>query len=97
MTNFKKGIDLDSSSVSPLSRRLNGMNPDLFHILFLDLVGQIHAKTHYTKLIMPLKIIDSTTLPLNMTFLDYEKMESYGKFAILNYPRIQLFYQIKWF
>jgi hypothetical protein len=27
----------------------------------------IHAKTHYTKLVMPLKIIDSSTLPLNLT------------------------------
>jgi len=30
-------------------------------------VGQIHAKTHYTKLMMPVKIIDSSTLPLNLT------------------------------
>ncbi|MBZ9537300.1 DUF4372 domain-containing protein, partial [Cytobacillus oceanisediminis] len=64
---LQKGIDLDSISISQLSRRLNGMNPDLFQRLFLDLVAQIHAKTHYTKLIMPLKIIDSSTLPLNLT------------------------------
>ncbi|MBZ9537315.1 IS4 family transposase, partial [Cytobacillus oceanisediminis] len=31
------------------------------------LVSQIHAKTHNTKLVMPLKIIDSSTLPLNLT------------------------------
>ncbi|MFC0472214.1 IS4 family transposase, partial [Halalkalibacter kiskunsagensis] len=64
---LQKGIDLDSISISQLSRRLNGMNPDLFQRLFLDLVAQIHAKTHYTKLIMPLKIIDSSTMPLNLT------------------------------
>ena len=64
---LQKGIDLDSISISQLSRRLNGINPDLFQRLFLDLVAQIHAKTHYTKLIMPLKIIDSSTLPLNLT------------------------------
>lgn len=64
---LQKGIDLDSISISQLSRRLNGMNPDLFQSLFLDLVSQIHAKTHYTKLVMPLKIIDSSTLPLNLT------------------------------
>ena len=64
---LQKGIDLDSISISQLSRRLNGLNPDLFQMLFLDLVTQIHAKTHYTKLIMPLKIIDSSTLPLNLT------------------------------
>ena len=43
------------------------MNPDLFQRLFLDLVSQIQVKTHYTKLVMPLKIIDSSTLPLNLT------------------------------
>ena len=64
---LQKAIDLDSISISQLSRRLNGMNPDLFQLLFLDLVAQIHAKTHYTKLVMPLKIIDSSTLPLNLT------------------------------
>lgn len=64
---LQKGIDLDSISISQLSRRLNGMNPDLFQRLFLDLVAQINAKTHYTKLVMPLKIIDSSTLPLNLT------------------------------
>jgi IS4 transposase len=64
---LQKGIDLDSISISQLSRRLNRMNPDLFQGLFLDLVAQIHAKTHYTKLVMPIKIIDSSTLPLNLT------------------------------
>ncbi|WP_071460333.1 IS4 family transposase [Bacillus massilinigeriensis] len=64
---LQKEIDLDSISISQLSRRLNGINPDLFQRLFLDLVSQIHVKTHYKKLIMPLKIIDSSTLPLNLT------------------------------
>jgi len=64
---LQKGIDLDSISISQLSRRLNGLNPDLFQRLFLDLVSQIHVKTHYTKLVMPLKVIDSSTLPLNLT------------------------------
>ncbi|SUV00559.1 transposase IS4 family protein [Cytobacillus firmus] len=64
---LQQAIDLDSISISQLSRRLNGLNPDLFQRLFLDLVSQIHAKTHYTKLVMPLKIIDSSTLPLNLT------------------------------
>jgi IS4 transposase len=65
---LQKGIDLDSISISQLSRRLNGMNSDIFQRLFLDLVAQIHVKTHYTKIFMPLKIIDSSTLPLNLTF-----------------------------
>ena len=64
---LQKGVDLDSISVSQLSRRLNGINPELFQSLFLELVSQIHAKTHYTKLVMPLKIVDSSTLPLNLT------------------------------
>lgn len=64
---LQKGIDLNSISISQLSRRLNGINPDLFQKLFLDLVAKIHAKTQYTKRVMPLKIIDSSTLPLNLT------------------------------
>lgn len=64
---LQREVDLDSISISQLSRRLNGMNPDIFQRLFLDLVSQIHVKTHYTKLVMPLKIIDSSTLPLNLT------------------------------
>lgn len=64
---LQKAIDLDSISISQLSRRLNGLNPDLFRRLLLDLVSQIHTKTHNTKLVMPLKIIDSSTLPLNLT------------------------------
>lgn len=59
---LQKEIDLESISISQLSRRLNRLNPDLFQQLFLDLVAQIHARTHYTKLIMPMKIIDSSTL-----------------------------------
>jgi putative transposase len=64
---LQKEIDLESISISQLSRRLNGMSTDIFQRLFLDLVSQIREKTHYTKLNMPLKIIDSSTLPLNLT------------------------------
>jgi putative transposase len=171
---LQKGVDLHSISISQLSRRLNGINPDLFQKLFLDLVAKIHAKTQYTKRVMPLKIIDSSTLPLNLTnhkwakfrktkagvklhlrlvfmdkgisypekalmttarehdrgqldimvddkecmyvfdrgyldyerfdrmtatsfFPDYEKTLLYGKFMILNYPKIRLFCRIKWY
>src|SRR5699024_11143583 len=59
--------DLDSISVSQLSRRLNGIPLTLFQCIFLDLVAQIHDETHYSKLVMPLKIIDSSTLPLSLT------------------------------
>jgi IS4 transposase len=61
------GTNLDSISVSQLSRRLNKINPDIFQQLFLDLVVQIQMKTNYAKITMPLKIIDSSTLPLNLT------------------------------
>lgn len=64
---LQKGVGLHSISISQLSRRLNGINPDLFQKLFLDLVAKIHAKTQHTKRVMPLKIIDSSTLPLNLT------------------------------
>lgn len=70
---LQKVIDLESISISQLSRRINSLNPDLFQRLFLDLVTQIHAKTHYTKLVMPLKIIDSSTLPLNLTHHKWAK------------------------
>lgn len=73
---LQKAVDLDSISISQLSRRLNGLNPDLFQRLFLDLVTQIHTKTHYTKLVMPLKIIDSSTLPLNLTNHRWAKFRS---------------------
>src|SRR5690625_7464050 len=32
---LQKEIDLDSISISQLSRRLNGVNPDIFQMLFL--------------------------------------------------------------
>ncbi|KIL45049.1 transposase [Jeotgalibacillus soli] len=48
---LQKGIGLDSISISQLSRHLNGMNPDLFQRLFLDLVAQIHAQTRYQSLL----------------------------------------------
>ncbi len=61
------GVNLESISVSQLSRRLNGMNPEIFHRLFLDLVTQIQDQTTGKKRSMPLKVIDSSTLPLNLT------------------------------
>ncbi|WP_335870931.1 IS4 family transposase [Bacillus sp. 2205SS5-2] len=65
---FQQGVNIESISVSQLSRRLNSIHPDIFQRLFLDLVVQIHQKTNYAKIPMPLKIIDSSTLPLNLTY-----------------------------
>ncbi|WP_335871399.1 IS4 family transposase [Bacillus sp. 2205SS5-2] len=64
---LQMGTNLDSISVSQLSRRLNTINPDIFQQLFLDLVVQIQKKTSHVNHAMPLKIIDSSTLPLNLT------------------------------
>lgn len=64
---LQEGTDLDSISVSQLSRRLTQLNPEVFQQLFLDLVSQIHRKTSYSAVKTPLKIIDSSTLPLNLT------------------------------
>lgn len=65
--NVQKELKFKSISVSQLSRRLNSIRPDIFQRLFLDLVVQIHQKTNYAKIPMSLKIIDSSTLPLNLT------------------------------
>lgn len=64
---LQREVGFDSISISQLSRRLNSINPAIFQRLFLDLVAKIHEKTNYAKIPMPLKIIDSSTLPLNLT------------------------------
>ena len=66
---LQKVTDLDSISFSQLGRRLNQIPSEVFQELFLDLVIRIHEKTQYEqrrKATTPLKIIDSSTLPLNL-------------------------------
>ncbi|WP_282023384.1 DUF4372 domain-containing protein, partial [Priestia flexa] len=66
---LQKATDLESISFSQLGRRLNQIPTDVFQHVFLDLVAQIHAKSQYEqrrKTTTPLKIIDSSTLPLNL-------------------------------
>ena len=61
--------NLDSISNSQLGRRLNQVPTEFFQQIFLDLVAQIHMKTEFKqhrKISTPLKIIDSSTLPLNL-------------------------------
>ena len=61
--------NLDSISNSQLGRRLNQVPTEFFQQIFLDLVAQIHMKTKFEqlrKISTPLKIIDSSTLPLNL-------------------------------
>ena len=65
---LQKATDLESISFSQLGLRLNQTPTDVFQQVFLDLVTHIHEKTHFEKrrkITTPLKIIDSSTLPLN--------------------------------
>lgn len=62
---LQSSIDLDSISHSQLSRRLGTIDTDIFQNLFLDLVTQIQSR-ETKRSAMPLKIIDSSTLPLNL-------------------------------
>jgi IS4 transposase len=66
---LQKTTNLESISFSQLGRRLNQVPTHVFQEIFLDLVAQIHEKTHFEqrrKTMTPLKIIDSSTLPLNL-------------------------------
>lgn len=66
---LQKATYLESISFSQLGRRLNQVPTNVFQQIFLDLVAQIHEKTHFEmrrKTMTPLKIIDSSTLPLNL-------------------------------
>ena len=67
---LQKATGLNSISFSQLGRRLNQIPTEFFQTLFLDLVAQLHQDTHFStrrKTTTPLKIIDSSTLPLNVT------------------------------
>jgi len=66
---LQKATNLESVSFSQLGRRLNQVPPEVFQQVFLGLVAQIHEKTYFKKrrkFTTPLKIIDSSTLPLNL-------------------------------
>src|SRR5690625_1146001 len=64
---FQQALGFQSISASQMSRKNNDLDPSILAMLFLDLVGQIHAHHNQARKVMPLKIIDSTTLPLNLT------------------------------
>src|SRR5690625_2219529 len=64
---LQKAVGFDSISASQLSRKNNEIDPVILATIFLDLVSQIHAHHNQARRLMPLKIIDSTTLPLNLT------------------------------
>src|SRR5699024_1279274 len=66
---LQQSLGLHSISTSHLGRRLSEIPTSFFQSLFLDLVSQINENTHFNtrrKVTMQLKIIDSTTLPLNL-------------------------------
>lgn len=68
--------DLDSISFSQLGRRLNQVPTAFFQTVFLGLVSQIHSKTAFEqrrKTTTPLKIMDSSTLPLNLNHHKWAK------------------------
>lgn len=64
--NVQNTLGFSSISVSQLSRKNNEVNPAILSSLFLSLVGQLNARYQPPKTKMPLKIIDSTTIPLNL-------------------------------
>ena len=66
---LQKATCLESISFSQLGRRLNQVPTQVFQQTFLELVAQVHEKTHFQqrcKISTPLRIIDSSTLPLNL-------------------------------
>lgn len=60
-------LGFDAISASQLSRKNNEMNPAILAAVFSELVYQIQRFHSKSGKDMPLKIIDSSTLPLNLT------------------------------
>ncbi|WP_339214128.1 IS4 family transposase [Ornithinibacillus sp. FSL M8-0202] len=66
---LQDATNLEAISFSQLGRRLNQIPTDFFQAIFLRLVAQIHDKSDFQtrrKRTTPLKIIDSSTLPLSL-------------------------------
>jgi len=64
---LQETLGFESISISQLSRKNNKINPLILANLFLDLVWKIQRYHFKSGKNMPLKIIDSSTLPLNLT------------------------------
>jgi hypothetical protein len=67
---FCKAVNLNSISVSQLSRRLNHLPPQTLHTLFHEMTLSLHSKIGVgaaIKQIGPLHIIDSSTITLSLT------------------------------
>lgn len=61
---LSEATGLSSISASQLSRKNNSVDPQLLMMVFLDLVAKIKGKRS-PKTDGPLKVVDSTTIPLN--------------------------------
>ena len=67
---LQRATGLQLISFSQLGRRINSIPTEFFQTIFLDLVSKIHQKTDFQSrrnMTTPLKMIDSSTLPLNLT------------------------------
>lgn len=62
---LQKTLGFECISASQLSRKTNNLNPAILSAMFLDLVTKIKGYHHQRRSVIPLKIIDSSTLPLN--------------------------------
>ena len=88
---LQKATNLESISFSQLGRRLNQVPTEVLQQVFLELVTQIHEKTYFEKrrkLTTPLKIIDSSTLPLNLNnhkWAEFRKTKSGVKLHLAIY------------
>jgi len=63
---IQQELDLESISVSQLSRKHRAVDSNLLATIFYQLVDQIRHKQP-SRTVMPVKIIDSSTIPLNLT------------------------------
>ncbi|WCK53297.1 IS4 family transposase [Aneurinibacillus sp. Ricciae_BoGa-3] len=72
-TDLQKTVGFESISVSQLSRKNNSVEPAILSCVFLDLVQKIQGFHQKIVKTMPLKIIDSSTLPLNLTHYKWAK------------------------
>lgn len=70
---LQKILGFEFISASQLSRKTNDLDPALLSAMFLDLVTKIQGYHHQRKRVMPLKIIDSSTLPLSLTNYKWAK------------------------
>ncbi|UAC48226.1 IS4 family transposase [Bacillus aquiflavi] len=70
---LQKILGFESISASQLSRKNNIINPLILSHMFLDLVWKIQHYHMKSGKRMPLKIIDSSTLPLNLTNYQWAK------------------------